>query len=90
VPRRYVPNRGDVVWLQFNPQAGHEQAGHRPAVVVSPKDYNAKVPGSAGVWPALWHFGAPNPAISPSSIAVSMPPGRVQGPGLRYCIIPHV
>jgi len=43
MPRRYVPDRGDVVWLQFNPQAGHEQAGHRPALVVSPKSYNQKV-----------------------------------------------
>ena len=40
---RYVPDRGDIVWLQFNPQAGHEQAGHRPALVVSPKVYNGKV-----------------------------------------------
>ena len=36
----YVPAAGDVVWLQFSPQAGHEQAGHRPAVVLSPLDYN--------------------------------------------------
>lgn len=40
---RYVPERGDVVWLQFSPQSGHEQAGHRPAVVVSPRAYNQKV-----------------------------------------------
>lgn len=39
----YVPDRGDVVWLQFNPQAGHEQAGHRPALVLSPAIYNKKV-----------------------------------------------
>ena len=39
----YVPRRGDVVWLTFNPQAGHEQAGRRPAVVLSPNAYNAKV-----------------------------------------------
>ena len=38
-----VPERGDVVWLQFNPQAGSEQAGRRPALVVSPKSYNGKV-----------------------------------------------
>jgi len=43
VTRGYVPDRGDVVWLQFDPQAGHEQAGHRPALVVSPKAYNRKV-----------------------------------------------
>lgn len=38
-----MPRRGDVVWLTFNPQAGHEQAGRRPAVVLSPLSYNAKV-----------------------------------------------
>ena len=39
----YVPDRGDMVWLQFNPQARHEQAGRRPALCLSPKSYNAKV-----------------------------------------------
>ena len=39
----YVPERGDIVWISLNPQAGHEQAGRRPAVVVSPKSYNGKV-----------------------------------------------
>ena len=39
----YVPERGDIVWLEFDPQAGHEQAGHRPAFVVSPRAYNRKV-----------------------------------------------
>lgn len=39
---RYVPDAGDVVWLQFNPRAGHEQAGHRPALVLSPAAYNGK------------------------------------------------
>src|SRR3989304_6348094 len=38
----YVPEAGDIVWLRFDPQAGHEQAGHRPAVVLSPAAYNAK------------------------------------------------
>jgi mRNA interferase MazF len=38
----YVPERGDAVWLVFDPQAGHEQAGRRPAFVISPKAYNAK------------------------------------------------
>jgi len=37
-----VPDAGDVVWLQFDPQAGHEQAGHRPALVLSPASYNGK------------------------------------------------
>ena len=41
--RRYVPSRGDIVWLSFSPQAGHEQAGRRPALVVSPSSYNGKV-----------------------------------------------
>ena len=40
--RRYVPERGDLVWLTFDPQAGHEQAGRRPALVISPATYNAK------------------------------------------------
>jgi mRNA interferase MazF len=42
VAARYVPARGEVVWLQFDPQAGHEQAGRRPAVIVSPGEYNGK------------------------------------------------
>ena len=39
---RYVPAPGDIVWLNFTRQAGHEQAGHRPALVVSPAAYNDK------------------------------------------------
>ena len=39
---RYLPGPGDVVWLEFDPQAGHEQAGTRPALVLSPAAYNAK------------------------------------------------
>ena len=39
----YVPARGDLIWLQFSPRAGHEQAGHRPAVVISPSSYNRRV-----------------------------------------------
>ena len=38
----YVPKRGDLVWLTFDPQAGHEQAGRRPAFVLSPETYNRK------------------------------------------------
>lgn len=38
----YVPDSGDIVWISFDPQAGHEQAGHRPAAVLSPASYNAK------------------------------------------------
>jgi mRNA interferase MazF len=39
----YIPRRGDIVWLTFTPQIGHEQAGRRPAFVVSPYEYNKKV-----------------------------------------------
>ena len=39
----YVPQRGDLIWITLNPQAGHEQAGRRPAVVLSPDAYNGKV-----------------------------------------------
>jgi mRNA interferase MazF len=39
----YVPDRGDLVWLEFSPQTGHEQAGRRPAAVLSPRSYNGKV-----------------------------------------------
>jgi mRNA interferase MazF len=42
MPPRYVPDAGDIVWLQFDPQAGREQAGHRPALVLSPAAYNGK------------------------------------------------
>jgi mRNA interferase MazF len=43
VSKKYVPERGDIVWLNFNPQTGHEQKGKRPAIVISPKEYNEKV-----------------------------------------------
>jgi mRNA interferase MazF len=42
MPRAYVPDTAEVVWLEFDPQAGHEQAGHRPALVISPAAYNGK------------------------------------------------
>ena len=38
-----APDRGDLIWITFNPQAGHEQAGRRPALVISPVEYNDKV-----------------------------------------------
>ena len=38
----YVPDRGDIVWLEFTPHAGHEQAGRRPALVLSPRNYNKR------------------------------------------------
>lgn len=39
----YIPDRGDLVWLQFTPQTGSEQAGRRPALIISPRAYNGKV-----------------------------------------------
>lgn len=38
----YIPEAGDIVWLEFDPQSGHEQAGHRPALVISPATYNGR------------------------------------------------
>ena len=42
VARAYVPDAGDLVWLSFDPHAGHEQRGRRPALILSPRIYNAK------------------------------------------------
>ena len=41
--KTYIPEQGDLVWIEFNPQAGHEQSGLRPALVISPTAYNNKV-----------------------------------------------
>ena len=38
----YIPEKGDLIWLNFTPQSGHEQAGQRPAIVLSPSKYNSK------------------------------------------------
>jgi mRNA interferase MazF len=46
----YIPKQGDIVWIDFNPQTGHEQAGHRPALVISNADFN-KLTGFAIVCP---------------------------------------
>ena len=51
----YIPDRGDVVWTDFNPQAGREQAGKRPALVLSPKAYNSKT-GLAVMVPITSHI----------------------------------
>ncbi len=67
----YVPRRGDLVWLTFDPQAGHEQAGRRPAFVLSPEAYNRKT-GLFLVCPVTsrvkgYPFEAPLPAGLPVS-----------------------
>ena len=69
--RRYVPARGDVVWITFNPQAGHEQAGRRPAVVLSPSSYNGKV-GLAILCPVTSQVkGYPFEVAIPSGLKLS-------------------
>ncbi len=67
----YCPRRGDVVWLSFTPQAGHEQAGHRPALVLSPYAYNRKV-GLALFCPVTSHVkGYPFEVAIPPGLPVS-------------------
>lgn len=67
----YVPERGDVVWITLNPQAGHEQAGRRPAVVVSPHAYNGKV-GLALLCPVTSQVkGYPFEVLIPEGLTVS-------------------
>lgn len=66
----YVPARGDLVWLQFTPQAGHEQAGHRPALVISPLSYNRRV-GLAVCCPVTSQVkGYPFEVVLPAGLAV--------------------
>ena len=43
VIKNYIPERGDIVWLNFDPQSGHEQKGKRPAIVLSPKETSERV-----------------------------------------------
>lgn len=55
VKSKYVPEKGDLVWLDFDPQSGHEQKGRRPAVCVSQKKYNQKI-GLALFCPVTSHI----------------------------------
>lgn len=67
----YIPDRGDVVWLNMNPQAGHEQAGRRPALVLSPAAYNGKV-GLALFCPITSQIkGYPFEVVLPEELEVS-------------------
>lgn len=69
--RTYIPERGELVWLHFNPQSGHEQAGRRPALVISPKGYNRKV-GLALVCPITSRVkGYPFEVELPEGLGVS-------------------
>ena len=67
----YIPDSGDIVWIMFNPQAGHEQAGHRPALVLSPKAYNGKV-GLAILCPITSQVkGYPFEVLIPEGLKIS-------------------
>lgn len=69
--KAYVPKRGDVIWITMNPQAGHEQAGRRPAVVLSPVTYNEKA-GLAIMCPVTSQIkGYPFEVTLPSGLPVS-------------------
>lgn len=66
----YVPARGDLIWLQFDPQAAPEQAGHRPALVISPGSYNRRV-GLAVCCPVTSHVkGYPFEVRLPQGLGV--------------------
>ena len=70
-PAGFVRDRGDVVWVSFHPQAGHEQAGRRPALVLSPASYNGKV-GLAVLCPITSQVkGYPFEVAIPAGLAVS-------------------
>ncbi len=67
----YIPQRGDVVWITLNPQAGHEQAGRRPALVLSPAAYNRKV-GLAILCPITNQIkGYPFEVVVPGGLAIT-------------------
>jgi mRNA interferase MazF len=67
----YIPERGDVIWITLNPQAGHEQAGRRPALVLSPGSYNGKV-GLAILCPVTRQIkGYPFEVVIPEGLEVS-------------------
>ena len=68
---KYIPEQGDAVWINMNPQAGHEQAGRRPAIVLSPGSYNSKV-GLAIFCPVTTQIkGYPFEVIIPSGLKVT-------------------
>jgi mRNA interferase MazF len=70
-PMAYIPDSGDIVWITFTPQAGHEQAGHRPALVLSPKAYNGKV-GLAILCPITSQVkGYPFEVLIPDGLEIS-------------------
>ncbi len=67
----YIPKQGDVIWINLNPQSGHEQAGKRPALVLSPAEYNKKV-GLALLCPITTQIkGYPFEVLIPAGLSVS-------------------
>lgn len=67
----YIPQSGDVVRITLNPQAGHEQAGRRPALVLSPRSYNSKT-GLAILCPITSHIkGYPFEVILPDGLPIT-------------------
>lgn len=67
----YVPDRGDAVWITLDPQSGHDQAGRRPALVLSPAAYNGRV-GLALLCPIIGQAkGYPFEVEVPSGLAVT-------------------
>lgn len=68
---KYVPDRGDIIWISLNPQAGHEQAGRRPVLVLSPSSYNRKV-GLAIICPITNQIkGYPFEVVIPDGLEVT-------------------
>ncbi len=67
----YIPDRGDLIWISFSPQAGHEQAGRRPALVLSPRSYNAKVALALFCPVTNQAKGYPFEVVLPAGLAIS-------------------
>jgi mRNA interferase MazF len=74
MPPAYAPRAGDIIYLTFDPQAGHEQAGRRPALVVSPASFN-RTTALAWVCPIT-------STITDNPFEVYIPPGRKVGGGI--------
>ena len=71
MPAHYIPDRGDIAWMCFDPQMGHEQAGRRPALILSPLGYNRKV-GLALLCPITGRVkGYPFEVLLPKGIDVN-------------------
>ncbi len=68
--KRWIPGRGDAVWIDMDPQAGHEQRGRRPAMILSPAEYNSKV-GLALLCPITGQIkGYPFEVLVPAGLKV--------------------